>query len=170
MNAKNFAQACPKLEESQRLDPSPATEFHLADCYEQVGRTASAWAAFLEVASNSKVAGRSEREKVARDRAAALAPRMTKLAIECRVDRKWRASPSSATARSCATGRGAAVPVDQAPQAIEASAPGKVTWQSQVQATGEGKTTERRTCRLWPTRPWPQQSRRPRRRRRSLHR
>src|SRR6516164_3682204 len=50
MNAKNFVQACPKLEESQRLDPSPATEFHLADCYEQVGRTASAWAAFLEVA------------------------------------------------------------------------------------------------------------------------
>jgi hypothetical protein len=141
MTAKNFAQACPKLEEAQRLDPSPATEFHLADCYEQVGRTASAWGAFLEVASTSRAAGRPEREKVARERADALAPKMTKLAINV---------PGAAQVPGLVVKRngtivheglwGAAVPVDQGPQAIEASAPGKLPWQSQVQATGEGKT------------------------------
>ena len=142
MNAKNFAQACPKLEESQRLDPSPATEFHLADCYEQVGRTASAWAAFLEVASTSKVAGRPEREKVARNRAAALAPKMTKLAINVPAGSQVAGLTVKRNGTVVRDGQwGTALPVDQGPQAIEASAPGKVTWQSQVQATGEGKTT-----------------------------
>jgi len=142
MNAKNFAQACPKLEESQRLDPSPATEFHLADCYEQVGRTASAWAAFLEVASTSKLAGRSEREKVARDRADALAPKLTKLAINVPAVAQVAGLVVKRNGTVVREGQwGAAVPVDQGPQAIEASAPGKLAWQSQVQAAGEGKTT-----------------------------
>jgi hypothetical protein len=142
MNAKNFAQACPKLEESQRLDPSPATEFHLADCYEQVGRTASAWAAFLEVASNSKLAGRAEREKVARERAGALAPKLTKLAINVPAAAQV---PGLVVKRNGTVVRegqwGTGVPVDQGPQSIEVSAPGKSPWQTEVQATGEGKTT-----------------------------
>ncbi len=142
MTAKNFVQACPKLEEAQRLDPSPATEFHLADCYEQVGRTASAWAAFLEVESTSRLAGRPEREKVARQRADALAPRMTKLTINVPATTLVAGLVVKRNGTVVREGQwGAAVPVDQGPQAIEVSAPGKVTWQSQVQATGEGKTT-----------------------------
>ena len=142
MNAKAFDRACPKLEESQRLDPSPATEFHLADCYEQIGRTASAWAAFLEVASNSKLAARADREKVARERAAELALKLTKLSIDV---------PAASQVAGLVVKRngtvvreaqwGAGVPVDQGMQTIEVSAPGKLTWQSQTQAAGEGKTT-----------------------------
>src|SRR4051794_15794728 len=49
---RNFAAACPKFEESQKLDPGLGTLYRLADCYEHVGRTASAWAAFLEVAGS----------------------------------------------------------------------------------------------------------------------
>src|SRR6266498_2939701 len=76
-----FAEACPKLGESQRLDPGVGTQFHLADCYERIGQTASAWAGFLEAASGAKALGQTEREKVARERAAALAPRLSKLTI-----------------------------------------------------------------------------------------
>jgi serine/threonine-protein kinase len=142
MNAKNFAQACPKLEESQRLDPSPATEFHLADCYEQVGRTASAWAAFLEVASNSKLAGRAEREKVARERADALVPKLTKLVINVPAGSQVSGLVIKRNGTVVREGQwGTGVPVDQGPQSIEASAPGKAPWQTEVQATGEGKTT-----------------------------
>ncbi len=76
-----YADACPRLEESQRLDPGIGTQFNLAACYEQLGRTASAWSMFLEVAGASKAAGQLEREKVARQRAAALEPRLIRLTI-----------------------------------------------------------------------------------------
>ena len=81
MTAGKYAEACPKLAESQKLDPGVGTQFHLADCYEKMGQTASAWAGFLEAASAAKSMGQSDREKVARDRAAALAPRLSKLTI-----------------------------------------------------------------------------------------
>ena len=72
----DYAAACPKLEESQRLAPAVGTEFNLADCWEHVDRLASAWAAFLEVAELTHRRGETERERLARDRAAALEPRV----------------------------------------------------------------------------------------------
>src|SRR4051794_22044859 len=63
-----FEAACPKLEESQRLDPAPGTEFNLARCYELTGRLASAWGAYADVAAITHAAGQSEREAHARER------------------------------------------------------------------------------------------------------
>src|SRR5512140_214162 len=57
-----YPEACAKLEESQRLDPGMGTKYQLATCYAHVGRTASAWAAFLDVAAQAKTAGQSARE------------------------------------------------------------------------------------------------------------
>jgi hypothetical protein len=78
------AEACTKLAESERLDPGIGTLFHLADCYERLGRTASAWAAYLDVAAQARATGQPAREKVARDRAAALAPSLSHLTIDVR--------------------------------------------------------------------------------------
>src|SRR5258706_2634131 len=50
MAAGKFGEACPKLAESQTLDPGVGTPVNLADCYEPGGQTASAWTAFLEAA------------------------------------------------------------------------------------------------------------------------
>jgi hypothetical protein len=81
VRAQRFSEACPKLAESQRLDPGIGTQFHLADCYERQGKLASAWANFLEVVSQARASGQSEREKLATRRAAKLEPRLSKLRI-----------------------------------------------------------------------------------------
>src|SRR5271156_4908852 len=80
MKAGKFAEACPRLEESERLDSGPGTEVNLADCYEHAGRTASAWAEVEVVADSLRARGKHDREKSARARASVLQPKLTKLA------------------------------------------------------------------------------------------
>jgi len=138
MSEGKFAQACPKLAESQKLDPGVGTQFHLADCYERLGQTASAWAGFLEAASNAKSMGQGEREKVARERAGALAQRLSKLTI---VSPGAEATTGLEIRRDGAVvGRalwGTAIPVDPGAHVLEASAPGKKPWQGTAQVTGD---------------------------------
>jgi len=74
-------EACPKFEESQRLDPALGTEFNLASCYEKLGKLASAYALFTEVAAAARSTGQQQREEVARQRAEAVKPKLTKLVI-----------------------------------------------------------------------------------------
>jgi hypothetical protein len=75
-----YAEACPKLAESLRLDTGIGTMLYLAECYERSGKTASAWAQFREAQETARQAGDS-REKVARDRADKLEPKLSRLAI-----------------------------------------------------------------------------------------
>ena len=116
-----FPEACPKLEESQRLDPGLGTGFNLADCYEHVGRSASAWSLFGEVADAALHAGQAERERVARARALALEPRLGRLVV--------RAPPGvvvTLDGRAVGSGAlGSAMPVDPGDHRLEANAPGK---------------------------------------------
>lgn len=82
MAAGNFATACPKFEESNRVDPKLGTLLNLALCHEKSGRTASAWAEYAEAASLAARAGQPNREKVAREHAAALEPSLSHVIID----------------------------------------------------------------------------------------
>ncbi|WP_441285879.1 hypothetical protein ACSRUE_25600 [Sorangium sp. KYC3313] len=133
-----YADACPKLEESQRLDPGIGTQFNLAACYEQLGRTASAWSMFLDVAGASRAAGQLEREKVARQRAAALEPRLIRLTITAPAD-----SPADLQVKrdGALVGRaqwGTPVPVDPGKHTVEASAAGRAPFARSVELTRAG--------------------------------
>lgn len=72
MASGDHAAACPKLEESQRIRPGIGTLFNLADCHEKTGQLVLAYREFTEVAERTKVALQADREKIARERLAAL--------------------------------------------------------------------------------------------------
>jgi hypothetical protein len=81
MAVARYPEACAKLEESQQIDPGLGTQFHLADCWLHVGRTASAWTAFREVEAGAHTLAEAGRERVAHDRAAAIEPLLSRLSI-----------------------------------------------------------------------------------------
>src|SRR5438552_13045454 len=68
-------EACPKLEESLRVEEGAGTRLALALCYEQDGRRASALVQFREALAAAEAANREERAAVARDHLRALEPR-----------------------------------------------------------------------------------------------
>jgi hypothetical protein len=135
--AGRYQDACPKFEESQRLDPGIGTQFNLADCYEHTDRIASAWALFLDVASSAGGTGQLARESVARRRASALEPRLSKLTIATptniaglEVHRNGEQLGSMLWNNP--------IPVDPGSYTIEAAAAGKKTWSTVVKVGSNG--------------------------------
>ena len=80
---KKFAEACPRFEASERIDPGIGTLLFLADCYENVGRVASAWATFREACLRRQGRRRrpSARPVAQRARAKLLEPRLYRLTL-----------------------------------------------------------------------------------------
>ena len=131
MSQKKFDQACPKFEDSMRLDNGIGTRFNLADCWERIGRTASAWSLFLDVAASAKSSAQTDREKVARERAAALESRLSRLTIQVLA----KDADIEVRKNDVIVGRarfGMATPVDPASYVIEARAPKKKSWKTTV--------------------------------------
>jgi len=81
MQAKKYADACEKFARSQELDPGMGTQFRLAECYEKLGRLATAYEQYVAVADAALEAGKKDRETVARKRAGALEQRVARLTI-----------------------------------------------------------------------------------------
>jgi len=136
-----YADACPKFEASQKLDPGLGTLLNLAECYEKLGKTASAWAEYKEAIPLARASGSKVRLDLATQRAQALEARLPMLTIraagateeptglEIRRDRV-PVQPAEL---------GSPIPVDPGPHIIEASAPGKQPWSSTVQAADASK-------------------------------
>jgi hypothetical protein len=132
MKANKFGLACPKLEESLRLDYGIGTEFNLADCHEKVGKVASAWSGFLSVASAAHTSHQTDREKVARDRAKALEPRLPKLTIEVPPGAPAGLEVKRDGVVVGQAGWNTPVPVDPGTHDITVTAPGKIAWHGNV--------------------------------------
>ena len=54
-----FAEACPKFEQSLAIDSGLGTKFNLADCWEHLGRLASAKSMFDDVANHAHESGQN---------------------------------------------------------------------------------------------------------------
>lgn len=82
MKVKKYSEACAHLARSQDLDPAMGTQFRLAECYEKLGRNASAYDLYLVVADDAKATKQVQRESIAKTRAAALESKIARLTID----------------------------------------------------------------------------------------
>lgn len=118
----DFRTACEKFRESNRLDPAIGTLFNIADCEEKLGRVATSWTHFQEVAQ--RLPATDERRTLATQRAAALEPRLPKLTLKL-----VGALPPGAIVRRgevelTTASFGAPLPVDPGEVVVSVEAPG----------------------------------------------
>ncbi len=81
MDKGDYPTACPKLVESQRLDPGGGTLLNIGLCREKEGKLASAWLAYNDALSQSIKDGRPEREATARSRIAVIGDMLSKVTV-----------------------------------------------------------------------------------------
>jgi len=129
MGEKKYGEACPKFAESQKLDPGVGTLLNLADCYEKLGKLASAWLTFKETAAAAKSAGQADREKYARDKVKTLDSKIAKLTIS--VPAKNQVDGLEVKRDGVVVDKvtwDTPIAIDPGSHLIEASAPGKKKW------------------------------------------
>ena len=132
MKDGKFKEACVAFEQSQRLDPQSGTQFNIASCYVEIGKLATAWNLFRELARVDKNADR-------RSEAAKLAPRVPKLRMSLAVSPMGlHVFINGANADALV---GVDIPVDFGSYEIVAGAPDFKPWRKTVEVTDEAKTT-----------------------------
>jgi hypothetical protein len=139
--AGRVAEACREFEESQRLEPALGTLLNMANCHERLERLLLAMREFQEAASSAHSAGITDVESFARERASALAREIPSL--EVRVDRATAPAGLSVRLESALIAPpewGIPRPLEPGRYRIEASAPGRVSFQKELTlARGGGR-------------------------------
>jgi hypothetical protein len=131
--------ACAKFEAASHLFESPGLLVNLGDCYEKLGRTASASATFAHAATVGEAMNRPNETAEASRRQTALAPRLIRMVI-----RVPREVPGLKVARD-----GTDVPpgvwtqpvaIDPGTHVVRAEADGYAPWSTSVVVSEEGRT------------------------------
>ena len=130
-----YADACPRFEESQRLDPGVGTLLNLGDCYEKLGRTATAWRTFSQAVAAAQAEQQRDAVAEAQRRADALSGRVPTLLLTL--------APGAGLAGLDVTVDGIAFDaadlgapqlIDPGPHEVKAEAPGRLPFVGQVVA------------------------------------
>jgi hypothetical protein len=82
MEAGRFAEACPKLEQSLKLDTTLGSLLNLAFCYEKEGRVWQAWLSFKEAELRAQAAGQKDRAAFAKQRMSDLEKQLAKAVVK----------------------------------------------------------------------------------------
>lgn len=129
------AAACAAFEASMALESARGTLYNLAICHEKLGKIATAWAEFVEVARTDS---NEARARDAKQRAGALAPRLPKMHIVSR--RSGVRVTRDGIDVTPLIGKQA--PVDPGTYRFEASEDGREPYSIEVDLTAEGNTVE----------------------------
>ncbi len=145
MDAKNFAVACPKLEQVTKLVPTGlGGRLALGECYVGLGRLASAWAQYVKAAALATAAGEPDTAAEARAEAGKLKPRLAMVTIT--VQDAMRGLPGlSVTWDGLVQDEavwGTPMPVDAIKHVIEVKAPTRQTWTREVVVVTDGVSLE----------------------------
>jgi hypothetical protein len=144
MAAGRYTEACMEFDASQRAEPGLGAQFHLADCWQHVGRLASAWTLFRQVESGARTLGEGGRERVAHDRATALEPFLPKVIVD---PHGASGAPGLSIRRDgvevAREQWGVPVPIDPGSHTFTIYAPGKQPWGTGVEVplNGSGVVT-----------------------------
>jgi len=129
MGEHKYGEACPRFEESFKIDHGLGTLLNLASCHESDGKLASAWAEFSEAVSQAKRQGDADRAQLAEDHMKALEPKLAHVSLSL--------APSASVAglvikldshEVSQAALGVQIPVDPGKHVLEASAPGKQSY------------------------------------------
>jgi hypothetical protein len=146
MSEGRYAEACPKLEESHRLDPATGTLLNLASCHENQGRLATAWFEYLDAVTMARRDGRPDRVAFAQGRLAELEPKLSRLTLVVpeRANHEGLELELDGT-RIGSAARGVPTPVDPGVHLVEARAPGRQPFKTTIEI---GSDVEQRTFTL----------------------
>jgi tetratricopeptide (TPR) repeat protein len=133
MAKQRWAEACPKLAESQRIDPGGGTLLNLAICHESEGKLATAKIDFDDALAVAIEDGRKDREQIARARLTAIEPKIPRISVIV---------PSSSDTEALEVkldglvlrraAWGVATAVDPGAHVVEASAPSRAPWSTTI--------------------------------------
>jgi hypothetical protein len=141
MQQGKLEEACPKLVESQRLDPGGGTLLAIGLCHEGQGKTATAWADFNVALGQARNDGRADREQTATEHIQGLEPKLVRVRIVVR--QKIDGLEVRRDGALVGEGQwGTALPVDPGDHLFEASAPNKEKWTRTVPVGVDGQTVD----------------------------
>lgn len=134
--------ACDKFSESFKLDPQNGTLLNLAKCHEEIGRTASAWSEFKEVAARAQRANQADREQLASEAVKRLEGKLRRVSL-----RVPQTAPADLEIRRNGEVVGQAqwtlaIPVDPGELKLSASAKGFRDWKRTTRLEPGPGTTE----------------------------
>jgi hypothetical protein len=133
MRVGQVDEACRKFSESYRLDHAAGTLLNLALCHEKQGKIASAWGEFTQSVALARQAGNATREQVAGEAAAALEPRLPRLAVTVADEARLKGLEVTRNQSAIEQGGwGTPLPVDPGEVVIEAHAPGHKPWSTRI--------------------------------------
>jgi tetratricopeptide (TPR) repeat protein len=124
-----FVEACARFESSHKLDPSSGTLLNLADCYEKLGRTASAWVTFEDASRLARSRGETQKSTEAGKRARALEAKLPRLTVEVPASSRVAGLEIRRDDTVVPEGTwGIPVPIDPGSHRLRATAPNRTEW------------------------------------------